>query len=190
MDTQMDSAAVSENPFFVLELPVSAGNHDIARQKQKLLGMLELGLSAAKEHTTPLGNKPRSEESVRRAAACLEKPQERIMWELWASGPGVENADQMRLPELYRALMLHFQLQKQQREEGLFDIEEFEALGDAWDDVLFSDDLYDEVEERADEGPSARKRPRLRPGRGVLRHRTGSGLAVQSALRRSTRGQL
>ncbi|HVV82663.1 MAG TPA: hypothetical protein VHE35_06265 [Kofleriaceae bacterium] len=74
------------NPFFVLELPVTAGPREVEREAARLLGMLELGLAAAATYQTPLGPMPRRAEDVRTAAAALREPKRRLVAELWASG--------------------------------------------------------------------------------------------------------
>ncbi|MEM9553585.1 MAG: hypothetical protein AAGC60_04950 [Acidobacteriota bacterium] len=75
---------ITENPFFVLELPVDCRAVDIERQGQKLLGMLELELAAAASYPTPCGPQPRTDEGVRHAMAELREPRRRLVHELWA----------------------------------------------------------------------------------------------------------
>jgi hypothetical protein len=83
-------ARVAENPFHVLGLAPTATRHEIEREAQKLLGMLELGLAAAATYPTPLGPRGRTPELVRAAVAALRDPARRLAAELWAGG--VESA--------------------------------------------------------------------------------------------------
>ena len=78
--------SLTANPFFVLELPVTAGPREVEREAARLLGMLELGLAAAAPYPTPLGAMPRHAEDVRAAAATLRDPRKRLIAELWATG--------------------------------------------------------------------------------------------------------
>jgi hypothetical protein len=80
-------ARLRDNAFHVLELPPSASRHDVERQGQKLLGMLELGLSAAKRYPTPVGPCERDADKVRVALARLRDPDARLEEELWARLP-------------------------------------------------------------------------------------------------------
>jgi hypothetical protein len=75
-----------DNPFFVLELPVTASAREVEREAARLLGMLELGLVAAATYRTPLGVRDRRAEDVRAAAAALRDPRKRLVAELWAMG--------------------------------------------------------------------------------------------------------
>ena len=84
------SAGLRGNPFFVLELPVTAGPREVEREAARLLGMLELGLGAAATYRTPMGMVARRAEDVRAAAAALRDPRRRLVAELWAAG-GVED---------------------------------------------------------------------------------------------------
>ena len=84
----MTAGALRSNPFFVLELPVTAGPREVEREAQRLLGMLELGLAAAATYPTPMGPMVRRAEDVRAAAAALRDPRRRLVAELWASGLG------------------------------------------------------------------------------------------------------
>lgn len=75
---------LQENPFYVLGLRPGCSRSEIEREGQKLLGMLELGLSAARRYDTPLGAQPRDAERVRWAMAELREPARRLVHELWA----------------------------------------------------------------------------------------------------------
>jgi hypothetical protein len=79
------SAHLTENPFFVLELTREAGAMDVERAGQKLLGMLKVGMSSAKTYKTPLGERARDEDAVRRAMADLRDPEKREAAAFWAS---------------------------------------------------------------------------------------------------------
>ena len=81
----MSASALRSNPFFVLELPVTAGPREVEREAQRLLGMLELGLAAAATYPTPMGAMVRRPEDVRAAAAALRDPRRRLVAELWAA---------------------------------------------------------------------------------------------------------
>lgn len=72
------------NPFYVLELRPGCSRAEVERQGQKLLGMLELGLSAARTYPTPLGRVEREADAVRQAMAELRDPDRRLLHELWA----------------------------------------------------------------------------------------------------------
>ena len=78
---------LAHNPFYVLELRPDCTRAEVERQGQKLLGMLELELSAASEYTSPLGRHRRSPEQVRAAMAELRDPNRRLVHELWATLP-------------------------------------------------------------------------------------------------------
>ena len=80
-------ARLRENAFHVLGLPPTATRAEVERCGQKLLGMLELGLSEAKEYATPVGRVPRTAEAVRAAMAALRDPVTRLGHELWAQLP-------------------------------------------------------------------------------------------------------
>ena len=84
------SAGLRANPFFVLELPVTAGPREVEREAARLLGMLELGLAAAATYRTPMGMGERRAEDVRAASAALRDPRRRLVAELWAAG-GIED---------------------------------------------------------------------------------------------------
>jgi hypothetical protein len=75
---------IAENPFYVLGLSPEATRIEIEREGQKLLGMIELGMSAALAYPTPLGSKERTSDMVRRAMAELRDPEKRLVHEQWA----------------------------------------------------------------------------------------------------------
>jgi hypothetical protein len=75
---------LADNPFHVLGLRPDCSRADVEREGQKLLAMLELGLSAARRYTSPLGEHERSAEQVREAMAELRDPDRRLIHELWA----------------------------------------------------------------------------------------------------------
>ncbi len=77
----------AQNPFLVLGLPPDASRADVERATQKLLGLLAIGASAAKQYATPFGERPRTEDDVRAAAAALRDPAKRVVHELWAAVP-------------------------------------------------------------------------------------------------------
>ena len=77
--------ALKKNPFYILELRPDCSAMDVKRQGQKLLGMMQLGLSSAKRYPTPFGKQERSETDIRNAIAALRDPDKRLLFEIWAS---------------------------------------------------------------------------------------------------------
>lgn len=84
MDARDPSRRIADNPFYVLGLGPDCSRTEVEREGQKLLGMLELGLSAARRYTTPLGTRERTSDKVRQAMAELRDPERRLGHELWA----------------------------------------------------------------------------------------------------------
>jgi len=78
---------LGENPFYILGVETGAARAVIEREGQKLLGMLELGLSAASTYATPLGMFKRDADQVRWALSELRDPGRRLGHELWATLP-------------------------------------------------------------------------------------------------------
>jgi len=66
---------IVDNPFFVLGVAPEASRIEIEREAQKLLGMLELDLAAAKVYACPLGPQVRTRDRAgsanRSAYRCL-----------------------------------------------------------------------------------------------------------------------
>ena len=83
---------IAENPFYVLGLRPQASRAEVEREGQKLLGMLELGLAAARRYQSPFGPRPRDADRVRWALAELRDPARRLRHELWARLPATEVA--------------------------------------------------------------------------------------------------
>ncbi|NVB40469.1 hypothetical protein G6O69_21695 [Pseudenhygromyxa sp. WMMC2535] len=90
---------LASNPFYVLGLRSDCERAEVERAGATLLGMLELGLSAALRYHSPLGEHTRTPELVREAMAELRDPERRLLHELWAtlelpasSEPGVETS--------------------------------------------------------------------------------------------------
>lgn len=82
-------ARLKENAFHVLGLRPSCTRMEVEREGQKLLAMLELGLSEAAHYDTPVGRMPRTSELVRAAMASLRDPTTRLQHALWAQlSPG------------------------------------------------------------------------------------------------------
>lgn len=75
---------IADNPFYVLSLTPDCSRVEIEREGQKLLGMLEVGLSAARHYWTPLGEMERTSHKVREAMSELRDPERRLRHELWA----------------------------------------------------------------------------------------------------------
>jgi hypothetical protein len=83
----MSRERYTENPFYVLGLRPDCSRADMEREGQKLLGLLELNIGAARSYPTPLGVMPRTAEAVRAAMGELRDPQRRLLHELWAQLP-------------------------------------------------------------------------------------------------------
>jgi hypothetical protein len=88
MDPRDPSQRIADNPFHVLGLGPDCSRAEVEREGQKLLGMLELGLSAARSYDTPLGKRERTSDKVRQAMAELRDPERRLGHELWARTQG------------------------------------------------------------------------------------------------------
>lgn len=80
-------ARLRENAFHVLGLRPSCSRMEVEREGQKLLAMLELGLSEAAHYDTPVGRMPRTAELVRASMATLRDPTTRLQHALWAQLP-------------------------------------------------------------------------------------------------------
>lgn len=132
-----------DNPFEVLELAPGAAPLEIERQKQKLRGMLELGLDAATRYQTPLGERERTADMVREAAEILGRPTTRLAWELWTPRGSGDTLD--------GALELHAALERQLDEGLAITAAELDELGLAWDLAFESEDVDDRIRERAAE---------------------------------------
>ncbi|HVI00088.1 MAG TPA: hypothetical protein VM869_15330 [Enhygromyxa sp.] len=78
-------ARLASNPFYVLGLRPDCARAEIEREGQKLIGMLELELSAAATYRSPIGEHRRTPELVREAMAELRDPNRRLLHELWAT---------------------------------------------------------------------------------------------------------
>lgn len=86
-------ARLASNPFYVLGLRPDCARAEIEREGQKLIGMLELELSAATTYRSPIGEHRRTPELVREAMAELRDPNRRLLHELWATlEPGQSEA--------------------------------------------------------------------------------------------------
>jgi hypothetical protein len=104
--TIMLAELIADNPFYVLGLPTDCPAREVERAGQKLLAMLAVGLGEAKQHGSPLGPRPRTDEKVRAAMAELRDPARRLMHELFArlgaSEPAAAPA-RLRFPGAWRA---------------------------------------------------------------------------------------
>jgi hypothetical protein len=78
-------AAWRRNPFFVLEVDITASAAEIERAGQRLMAMLNLGAASASRYETPLGIATRDADAVREALALLRDPHERVIFEILAS---------------------------------------------------------------------------------------------------------
>ncbi|WNG13956.1 hypothetical protein [Cystobacter fuscus] len=92
-------ARLRENAFHVLGLRPTCTRMEVERAGQKLLAMLELGLAEAAHYDTPLGQLPRTAETVRAAMATLRQPQARLLHALWAQLPAQGPAPLAARPE-------------------------------------------------------------------------------------------
>jgi hypothetical protein len=79
--------AITENPFYILGLPVHATRAEVEREGQKLASMLSLHLASAATYETPLGPRSRTEDKVRWALHELRDPAQRARHALWARLP-------------------------------------------------------------------------------------------------------
>jgi hypothetical protein len=75
-----------QNPYLVLELPITADGVQAERQGQKLLGMLATGMDEAQTYPTSFGRCGRTPELVRAAMAELGDPDRRLLHEWWMIG--------------------------------------------------------------------------------------------------------
>lgn len=80
---------IRENPFYVLDLRPGCGRAEVEHQGQKLLQMLEMGIAGADRYRTPLGERTRTVELVRRAMDALRDAGRRSVHEPWALLPPV-----------------------------------------------------------------------------------------------------
>lgn len=86
-------STIADNPFYVLEVPRTASPTEVERQGQKLLAMLEVGVDGSQVYPTPLGERPRDPDLVRRSLDELRDPVKRAVHEVWATlDPSVEAA--------------------------------------------------------------------------------------------------
>lgn len=90
---------LAHNPFYVLELRPDCSRAEVERAGQKLIGMLELELSAARSYRSPIGRHPRSPELVRASMAELRDPNRRLLHELWATLEPSEDGGEEAEPE-------------------------------------------------------------------------------------------
>lgn len=79
---------LSENPFHVLGVALDCSALEAERAGQKWLGLLEVGVGAAKTYASPVGARPRTPEAVRQAMADLRDPARRLVAELLYVEPG------------------------------------------------------------------------------------------------------
>lgn len=151
MEAATTSPDAHHNPFEVLELRATATIRDVTRQKDKLLGMLELGLDRAKRYSSSIGDKERTADLVRTAAQELERPRSRLTWELWLQPSDDEVEADPDAATMRRALVLHYMLLRGIAHDEAFGVDELDELGLAWDDVLASDSLYTRIGDRVAE---------------------------------------
>lgn len=76
---------VTQNAFYVLNLPVSATRAEVERVGQRLLAQLGVGAAAVKVYRTPLGEFERTADLVRSAVSELRDPPLRLRHEIWRS---------------------------------------------------------------------------------------------------------
>ncbi len=80
-----------ENPFFVLGLPPECTSAEVERTGQKLLGLLALDVASARSYESPFGPVLRTADDVRAAMAELRDPDRRVLHEVWARLPPVDD---------------------------------------------------------------------------------------------------
>lgn len=78
------SARFADNAFYILGLRPSVSRQQIEREGVKLLGMLELGMPAARQYATPIAVFERTPERVRLAMSELRDPNKRVLHEVFA----------------------------------------------------------------------------------------------------------
>lgn len=91
---------LAENPFHVLEVPVTASRVEIERAGARLLAMLGVGMEAARTYPSPLGPRPRDEDRVRRALDRLRDPARRAIDEIWGRLPPADADEALSDPAL------------------------------------------------------------------------------------------
>lgn len=74
---------VAENPFYVLDVAVTATRTEVERAGQRWLAQLGVGAHAAKFYQTPLGAFERTPDLVRQSLAQLREPGTRLTYEIW-----------------------------------------------------------------------------------------------------------
>jgi hypothetical protein len=93
--------AIEENPFYVLGVRPECTRQEFEREGQKLLSMLALDLAEVRTYNTPLGERTRTPELVRRSMAELREPSRRLLHEILAALPQSEiHTSQPTRPEL------------------------------------------------------------------------------------------
>ena len=97
---------IDQNPFHVLDVDVTAARAEIERAGQLLLAQIELDVAAARAYDTPLGERERTPELVRKALAELRDPDKRLVHEFWAQRGGDAAPPEVRAdgPRLLRRL--------------------------------------------------------------------------------------
>jgi hypothetical protein len=76
------------NPFWVLDLAVTATYLEAERQGAKLLAMIAAAIPGADRYRTPLGPRLRTADLVRQSLAEIRDPDRRAVHEWWARGIG------------------------------------------------------------------------------------------------------
>src|ERR1700689_803399 len=77
-------AAWRRNPFFVLDVSVTASAMEIERAGQRLIALLAIGSTDAASYDTPFGFASRDADAARDALAKLRDPEERVVFEVLA----------------------------------------------------------------------------------------------------------
>ena len=100
MSARPEAPGLADNPFHVLELPVTATRMEIERAGARLLAMLGVGMEAAGTYASPLGRRPRDDDLVRRSLDRLRDPARRAIDEVWGQLPPAESSEPLSDPTL------------------------------------------------------------------------------------------
>lgn len=143
-----NSNHIESNPFWVLELPWSSTSTEILRQKQKLLGMLELEVAAGKTFDSPSGQVCRDAYRVREAAYSLEDGRRRLFFEFWSLAMP---PDQAHTAKTWPSSLSEVMREHQRLRSGdvVIDSSTFEELCGRWEEELRCEALLRALRERS-----------------------------------------
>lgn len=100
MSARPEAPGLADNPFHVLELPVTATRMEAERAGARLLAMLGVGMDAAATYASPLGPRPRDADLVRRSLDRLRDPARRAIDEVWGQMPAADPSEALSDPTL------------------------------------------------------------------------------------------